>query len=272
MSKRIQSVAALCALAFFGLLALKTEAADKARIQQAIARGAGFIKTKIRDRNHAEKSLSFVALFKAGETAESPLMQEAAAHVLSKFKDGAYFPSADEMYEAGVDATLLADLDGEKYRPQLQIIADYISSNQSSEGHWNYLPPRRSADRMGGDVSVTHYACLGLWAAARAGIKVDPQVWVRVLNWMNTSHNADGGYAYNPGQSLGRFGPDSTLNMSVNGVGIMCIAMLNLEPKRLPSFEKGMATAIPPPAGKVRRKASRESGSRERGEKAHGGD
>jgi hypothetical protein len=240
---RIQRFTALTALVGSLLMSCAATAADKAQIQQAIAKGAGYIKQGLAQRSSAVKSLSYVALLKAGESPDSPLMAEAVAHVLSKTKSGTYTPTADQIYEAGVDATLLADLNGEKYRPQIQLIADYIVENQSPQGYWNYLPPRNEPARIGGDISVTHYACLGLWAAARAGIKIEPAVWVRVLNWMNTCNNPDGGYAYNPGVDIGEFHLDSTLNMTVNGVGIMCIAMLNLDPKRLPNFEKSSSSS-----------------------------
>ncbi len=219
------------------------QAADRVQIQQAIARGAAWIKVGIEKKGDAQKSLSFVALMKAGEPHDSPLMAEAVVHVLGKIKDGVYSAPGDQIYEAALDVTLLADLDGEKYLPQIQIIANYLAENQSPEGHWNYLPPKKDVQRTGGDVSVSHYACLGLWSAARAGVKVDPQVWVKVLNWMSANHNPDGGYAYNPGVAIGNDGVNSTMNMTVNGVGIMCIAMLNLDPQSLPSFEKGAASS-----------------------------
>ena len=243
MNHRILGWAALSVLFVHGLTSVESRAADKAQIQQAIVKGAAWIQAGMKEKRGSHKSLANVALLKAGEPHDSPLMLEAVADINAKIKSGGvYEPAGDQIYEAGVDITLLADLDGEKYLPQIQIIANYILTNQSPQGHWNYLPPRNERERTGGDISVSHYGCLGLWAAARAGVKIDPDVWVRVLNWMNSCPNSDGGYAYNPGVALGLDGTNSTMNMTVNGVGIMCIAMLNLEPKRLPSFEKG-----PPP-------------------------
>lgn len=253
---RILGLAVLCVLFGNGLTTGESRAADKAQIQQAIARGTAWIKAGLKEKGGSRKSLANVALLKVGEPHDGPYMVDAAAHVLGKIKDGVYQPSADQIYEAALDITLLADLDGEKYLPQIQIIANYLIESQSPQGHWNYLPPRKEPERTGGDVSVSHYACLGLWAAARAGVKIDPQVWVRVLNWMSANHNADGGYAYNPGVAIGLDGVNSTMNMTVNGVGILCIAMLNLEPQRLPAFEQGMTpspgkTAVAPPDKKA---------------------
>ncbi len=45
-------------------------------------------------------------------------------------------------------------------------------------------------------MSITHYACLGLWAAERAGAQVDPQVWQRALDKIGGISNPDGGFSY----------------------------------------------------------------------------
>ncbi|RLS58126.1 MAG: hypothetical protein DWH91_03325 [Planctomycetota bacterium] len=214
-------------------------AADKAQIQQAIAKGVTAIKANLKNLSNSEKSLAYLAVYKAGEAPNSPLMVEAVAHVRGKIKSSGYEPTANHFYEAAIDLSLLADMDAEKYQQDIKVIAGYLAKGQSPEGHWNYPAPHNEAERTGGDVSVTHYACLGLWAAARAEVEVDPQIWVRALNWAASHHNADGGYAYNPGVAIGLDGTNSTMNMTVNGVGIMCIAMLNLEPGWNPPFEKG---------------------------------
>ena len=247
LKRAILGVVALCLLLGRGVSPTVAQAADKAQIQQAMAKGAGWIKSTMKNRGGGAKTFAYLALLKADEPHDSPVMKEAVAHVLERFKDGVYTPGSEQLYEAAVEINLLADLDGEKYRPQIQLIADYITSSQSPEGHWNYLGDKTEKKRTGGDISVTHYACLGLWTAARAGIQVDPQVWERVLNWMNRCHNADGGYAYNPGVKMSdqENGIDSGMNMTVNGVGIMCIAILNIDSSRLPGLEKKTGAKSP---------------------------
>lgn len=253
----VLTLAAITALA--GLTGNRAGAADKAQVQQAIAKGAGAIKANLKNIGGSSKSLAYIALLKAGEPEASPIMAEAAAYVLAKIKDGVYNPSSSHIYEAGVDASLLADLNPEKYRGDLQKIADYLVKHQSPQGHWNYPEPYKEESRTGGDISVTHYACLGLWAAARAGVQIDPVVWERVINWTSSCHNADGGFAYNPGVNISMDGMNSTMNMTINGAGIICIAMINLDPSRIPDFEKGTApkTAV---AAKV---VEKEKGSLE---------
>lgn len=229
-------------------------AADKSQIQTAIAKGAAHIKSTLAKKNGAAKSFAYLTLFKAGEPAESPLMQEAVKHVRDKITDGSYSNAREHIYEAAIDITLLADLDGEKYKPDIQIIATYILERQNEAGWWTYPPPFTKNGCINGDVSITHYACLGLWAAARAGIPIDAKVWTGVLNWKAGCHNSDGGYTYWPGTAVGVSNGNSSLNMTVNSVGTMYIAMMNLDPKHIPKLDKG-AKAEKPSKGEKSEKA-----------------
>ncbi len=215
-------------------------AADKAQIQQAISKGSAHLKTRLDQKHGGPKSLVFLALMKAGEPHDSPLMIQAIAHVKQNIREGVYHGAAEHLYEAAIDITLLADLDAEKYKPEIQLIANYIMQEQLPNGGWTYpAGGARNENNQNGDVSITQYASLGLWAAARAGIQVDPQVWVRLLNWKSSCQNADGGFSYQPGSMVGPENGQSGLNMTVNGVGTMMIAMINLEPNRVPKFDKG---------------------------------
>lgn len=91
----------------------EAHSADKAQIQQAIVRGSAWIKKGIKDSAGSHQTLANVALMKAGEPHDSPFMVDAVAHVFSKIKDGKYSAPEDQIYEAALDVTLLADLDGE---------------------------------------------------------------------------------------------------------------------------------------------------------------
>ena len=81
---------------------------------------------------------------------------------------------------------------------------------------------------------MTQYACLGLWAAARAGVEVDPKIWEDVLKWHVKYQQDNGGFQYCPGLSQGDMKDKTTLNNTANAVGSMHIAMLHLKPDFLP--------------------------------------
>ncbi|WP_437186366.1 hypothetical protein SH668x_003515 [Planctomicrobium sp. SH668] len=212
-------------------------AEESPKVRAAIQRGVEHLKPRLSQLSGGNLSLATLAVFKGGEPADSPEMQGALKSILTRFSTEAYLPGegATGIYIAGVDGTLLSDIDPVLYRPELQKIADYIVHHQRPDGGWQY-PGQPLRQDVFGDTSVTQYATLGLWAASRAGVKIDPQVWVKVLDWHIQCQSTDGGYAYNP-PAKGAARTGSTLNMSVNGVGSLHIAILELSPGFLPLRE-----------------------------------
>ena len=207
------------------------EAATSQQVRSSLNRGREYLRGRISQQGGARRTLSALALYKAGVPKEAPEIQDAAKELLKKFDQQKYLAavSNDAIYEAGVEATFLADLDSEKYLPQIQMIADYIIEQQQDNGGWDY-PGRGHGPGSNGDTSVMQYACLGLWAAERAGVTIPVDVWQKVLGWHERFQNNDGGFAYCPGMATGEGMGASTLNMSVNGVGSMHIALMSLRP------------------------------------------
>jgi len=206
-------------------------AADAVRINQAIDRGAAFLRSKIGDASKTpEGALIALALLKSRTAPDSPEMQAMAAEIRSKIANGTYTPKGYHVYEAGADATVLADLGGEEYLPELQAIANYLISVRFSTGGWDYPENSHHYRKTTGDTSVTQYACLGLWAAARAGVEIPTDVWNGAVNWTLSTQMPDGGFSYCPGTALGAFGGASDLNMTFAGLSVLLIAGRNLHP------------------------------------------
>ncbi len=205
-------------------------AADKGEIKAAIARAADYLRTNIKGFRSDKRVLAAYALYKAGDSETSPAVAEVLNEIVGKFPEGKYTPNAGNasMYEGGVTAMFLAEVDPVKYRPQLQMIADYLIENQLENGGWDYRSPA-------GDTSLTQYGCLGLWAAVRSGIDVPQEVWDKVLIWHFQNQLPDGGYPYVPGSTSGPGGGASTLNMSGAAVGSMTIAAMHLFPREAQS-------------------------------------
>ncbi len=241
-------------------------AASPADVKAAIAKGASFLRVVAGKSHGGEKTLVALALLKSGAAPDSPEIREALDEVLKKFGDGKYQAGGHHIYEAGVEATLLTDLDAERYKPQIQLLADYIVGQQKNTGGWDY-PSGHPADSPG-DTSVIQYALLGLWAAERAGVKVNPLVWQRTLEWHAQYQSKDGGFAYIPGFQIGDGQGNSTLNMSVNAVGSMhrdrrdrrgqggagrsCRRARRLTPSGRASARRGARRARPPAAARRR--------------------
>lgn len=225
----------LTALLILAGSASPASAASPTDVKAAIAKGASFLRVVAGKSHGGEKTLVALALLKSGAAPDSPEIREALDEVLKKFGEGKYQAGGHHIYEAGVEATLLADLDAVRYKPQIQLLADYIVGQQKNTGGWDY-PSGHPADSPG-DTSVIQYALLGLWAAERAGVKVNPLVWQRTLEWHAQYQSKDGGFAYIPGFQIGDGQGNSTLNMSVNAVGSMHIAMSFIDPTFLPLKE-----------------------------------
>ncbi len=205
-------------------------AADKAAINQAVARAAGYLRGKIGSARGGRRILTSYALYKAGSSAESEEVASTVRDILARFDEGAYKPGMpnEAPYQAGVEAMFLADLDPVKYRPQIQAIADYLIEIRLPTNVWDY-----KGETSPGDTSVTQYGCLGLWAAARVGIDVPIEVWDEIMLWHFRSHRGDGGFTYMPGSTQGPGKGASTLNMTAAAIGSMSIAAMYLYPEQM---------------------------------------
>jgi hypothetical protein len=207
-----------CAITFSPIAAM---AADKAAIAAAMQRGVSFLAKELPKMDDTgERSLAALALFKCGFDPATAPVSTVVGEVLNKIDNGKYSSSHHHVYEAGVDINLLADIDAERYRPQIQAIAQYIMSQQLPNGGWDYPSGRQGL----GDTSVVQYACLGLWAATRAGIDVPVSVWDNTLRWHAATQRTDGGFAYVPGSEEGYAKGESNLNMTSAGIANVMIA------------------------------------------------
>ena len=218
-------------LSLFCLSATPLHAApDKAAIKKSVQKGVKYLRKnfeEIPSVSKGYKSLVALALFKGGEPTDSKEIQSAIRDVLDKIKDGKYNQGGNKyhIYAAGVDLMLLVDTSGEKYKPEVEAIVNYVVEQQHEEGFWAYYD-----DDMP-DTSITQYALLGLWAASRIGVKVPIKTYDKAAKWHLDVQTSGGGLAYNPGTE----NKDSNywkpkLNMTVGGTGSMLISQLHLYP------------------------------------------
>ncbi len=220
------------------------QALDQARVQQMVGRAAANLRGSVQNMSGGLLSLCALALLKAEVPANAPEIVRAVDDVRKRVDPvKGYQPDHDHVYSAGIGAVLLSDADPEANRAYLEAMARYFEGVQRSNGSWDY-PNRPGTD---GDTSVTHYALLGLWACARAGVDVRPDVWSKAASWHVSVQNADGGYSYCPGTAVGEIGAASTLNMTVNAIGSLSICWLHLS-STMPSLSeppKPKAAAAP---------------------------
>ena len=161
------------------------------------------------------KTLVTYALLKAGVDKSSPRLVE-GIRLAKRRAAAAEYDQYQESYEAAVDAMLLVDALGTDAQSELQKIADMISGYQRNDGAW--FDPR-DGPQAAGDVSLTQYCILGLWAAQRGGCEVKPSVFDRAAQFLVSKSNYDGGWSYRPGTDKGYDDGKSSHTMTMATIG-----------------------------------------------------
>ena len=193
-------------------------AADRSPdVEAAVQKGLAFVRSK--PAQDFEAGLVIYALVAAGERPDSPLVKGLTEKILKKFTSQGYTSLGHHTYEAGIDAMGLTAANRELYQPQIQAIADFLIKAQHDYGAWDY-----HGGVFNGDTSISQYGMLGLWAAARAGVKIPLRVWDQSARWHMRTHLKEGAFGYHP---LGGEAHPSH-SMTVGGVGSLCIARIFL--------------------------------------------
>ncbi len=215
------------------------------RFDAAVAKSVAYIKANQKDITERETTLVAYALMKAGVPESDPIVAEGIKIAHERATAGAYGSVGyDHIYIAGVDAMLLADVaDPGLHFQQLQSIANYVQSTQRGDGSWSDTPAAP------GDVSMTQYGVLALWAAQRVGCKVSAGAFDNAASFFARGRNSDGGWGYRPGTTAGVGGGQSTHNMTLAGAGSMAVARTLLHgprggKKEQPVEDKGKYAAL----------------------------
>jgi hypothetical protein len=208
---------------FIGILVISRTgvfAADVAKIDQAVERAKKYLLGQT--KTSAAGSLACYSLIKSGIDKEHPDIQRCVQEVVGKCRSTGYVPGSHYNYEAGVDAMLLEAADREKYKPQLEMIAQFLIGRQRPHGAWYYQIELGGGDF--GDTSITQYAILGLWAASRADVEIPIETWERAGKWLLTTQRRDGGFGYHPTDpKQGGVGNDVLPTMTVAGTGSLLV-------------------------------------------------
>lgn len=186
------------------------------RFDVAVAKAVSYLQKQDRFAER-DVTLAAYALLKAGVSKNDKTIQKGQEVAVERSSKNGY-RGYDHIYLAGVDAMLLADLDPETYAPNLQTIANYVASTQKGDGSWSDGP------RQPGDVSMTQYGVLALWAAQRVNAQVPPAALDNAAAYLMSNGNGDGGWGYRPGTTQGPGGGNSTHNMTVAAAGSIAVS------------------------------------------------
>ena len=175
-------------------------------------------------------ALATLALLEAGVPVNDPTVAKAVEFLLPL--------KPEKTYVVSLQTQVLARVDAKKYAKEIQANADWllekvIVKDKKLQG-WSY-PGNDIADN-----SNTHFAIMGLHAAAKAGAKVDPDIWRKVRDHFADTQMKDGGWRYTDR------GSDTSHSMTV--VGLLGLAVATKYDKDAkgpdPAFEKGMKALL----------------------------
>lgn len=202
----------------------RADGPDPEVIEKAVERGLAFLKANAPAQNGGRATIGGLALLKADVPVEAPEIKAVLDKIVAKVVKGKYSPGTgnEHIYESGLDAITLETADSAKYKPEIEAIARYIIGAQNPGGDWHYPNHPNS----GGDTSVTQYGILGLWAAARAGVRVPGEVWDKAAAWHLNSQRATGGFVYHPTEG----GNDVTIGMTTAGTASLHVCRMYLFP------------------------------------------
>ena len=150
-----------------------------AAVDKALAYLHGAVEKEEQHAGH--QILAAYAMLKCSVPKSDPFVAKAIAAAVGRSAGGQYQPMSpyDHIYGSGVDAMLLADLDAKDlYLPNLQAIANYVQLAQRADGSWSDGP------QQPGDVSMSQYGVLALWACQRGGANISPAALDRAADFL----------------------------------------------------------------------------------------
>ncbi|MFM8735478.1 MAG: DUF4159 domain-containing protein [Pirellulales bacterium] len=141
-------------------------------------------------------SLVLLALANAGVPPEDPRMRRALDWLRQQ--------PTDDTYSVALQTMILAMVSPEADRAILQRNVEWLELAQVKQGRgsgsWSYEQNRGGGI---GDNSNSQFALLGLHEAARVGVPVQQETWVRAQQYWTACANADGSWGYTLGNTGG---------------------------------------------------------------------
>ncbi len=170
---------------------------EKARdwlIREQEANGSWACAMRTEETRVGATALVMLALANSGVGADQPAMR--------KSLDWLRRQKPDETYSVSLQTLVLAMLDPDADRVILERNVAWLEAGQVSQGpaagSWSYGKGRGT-----GDNSNSQFAVLALHEAARVGVQVRPDVWMKAQQYWVSAANGDGSWGYTVGNSGG---------------------------------------------------------------------
>jgi len=200
--------------------------------QLIIQRASPVLASKVAaDERPGYVAMCTLALLKSGMPKTRPEIAD-ALRKLSARVTGTFYNAAEgedkSVYEAAALLIMFANADPEAYKKQVEYLATFIISKQTSSGSWGYVV--HAGQPGSGDTSLTQFALLGLWEATNLEIAINPNVFDRAATWLLRTQRSSGGFTYQPGTAE----REPTVSLTAAGTGSLLICQSQLSRVRTP--------------------------------------
>jgi hypothetical protein len=164
------------------------------KVRQMVDRALKYLERVEDEDRLGGRCLIGLVFFKEGKDEEHPQIARAIDQCEEVCRGGPE-DIAEDIYSAGIAAMFLAELEAEKYGPEIDKLLRYLRMRQKPGGGWGY-PLQHPKYGRTGDTSMTQYAVLALWTAHRRGITVSDSMVTGVCNWLVRTQDPSGAWGY----------------------------------------------------------------------------
>ena len=201
--------------------------------QQKDGSWEGNVLNLLADMDGGMTALIALSMLEAGVPANDPAIAKALEYLVKL--------EPKKTYVVSLQTQVLARVDAKKHKEQIQknaewLLKEMVMKDGKLEG-WSY-PGGQIADN-----SNTHFAVMGLHAAAQASARVDAKVWEQIRE-MYARTQTKTGWGYYGERTFG--GDRSTLSMTTCALLCLTVAVKHDENAKGPdwAFEKGMSVLL----------------------------
>jgi hypothetical protein len=226
-------------------MAAKAETEFRAKVDAARAGAIKYLKDRqgkdgtweapvlnvIEGQTGGQTALATLALLEAGVPATDPAVAKAVEYLLTL--------KPQRTCTVSLQTQALARADARKYAKEIRANADWLVEKaiyrDGKLTGWSY-PGNQIADG-----SNTHFAVMGLHAAAQAGAEVDAKIWAQLRAKYTDTQTANKGWAY---ADYGQF--PASHSMSLAGLLGLAVAAKNDPSAKGPgeAFDQGMGALL----------------------------
>jgi hypothetical protein len=193
------------------------------RVRAMVDKGIAYLiqdKEKFEEYGGGKEVLIAYTILKVTGDVDQPKVKAGISTALKIIGSSRGEPNEKIVYSAAMAGILLAEVDPEKYRSELQILIDWFVEVQKPHGGFSYL------NYTTGDTSQVQYAMLCLWTLHSLGMSVPQSTVEKTIDYLKNTQDPSGGWGYQGKLADGQLVQQDRVNKSLStaGAGSLLIA------------------------------------------------